>query len=98
MRDFRDAKAIAHALRSALQPKGVETTHSECLELIAKAFGFDSWNILAAKIEAAQSRVSDAPPLAAAEARHPAPQKATLHCSFCGKSQHEVRALVAGPA
>ncbi|MBX9697056.1 MAG: ATP-dependent Clp protease ATP-binding subunit ClpX, partial [Alphaproteobacteria bacterium] len=23
--------------------------------------------------------------------------KETLHCSFCGKSQHEVRKLIAGP-
>jgi ATP-dependent Clp protease ATP-binding subunit ClpX len=23
--------------------------------------------------------------------------KNTLHCSFCGKSQHEVRKLIAGP-
>jgi ClpX C4-type zinc finger/Glyoxalase superfamily protein len=97
MRDFRDAKTMAYALRTALQAKGVETSHSECLELIAKAFGFDSWNILAAKIDTIQSRASDAPPLAAAEAQHPAPQKAILYCSFCGKSQHEVRALVAGP-
>jgi hypothetical protein len=97
MRDFRDAKTMAYALRTALQAKGVEASHSECLELIAKAFGFDSWNILAAKIDNTQSRASDAPPLAAAEAQHPAPQKATLHCSFCGKSQYEVRALVAGP-
>ena len=41
MRDFRDAKTMAHALRDALQVKAVETTHSECLELIAKAFGYD---------------------------------------------------------
>jgi hypothetical protein len=94
MRDFRDAKAMAHALRTALQMKGVETIHSECLELIAKAFGFDNWNILAAKIEAV---ASDAPSLAATEVQNPAPQKPTLHCSFCGKSQHEVRALIAGP-
>ena len=46
----------------------------------------------------APSRASDAPPLAAAEAPHPAPQKRMLYCSFCGKSQHEVQALVAGPA
>jgi hypothetical protein len=97
MRDFRDAKTMAHALRNALQVKCVETSHSECLELIAKAFGFDSWNILAAKIETAQSRASDALPLAATEVQNPAPQKPTLHCSFCGKSQHEVRALIAGP-
>ena len=60
MRDFRDAKTMAHALRNALQVKAVETTHSECLELIAKAFGFENWNILAAKIETAQSRRSGA--------------------------------------
>src|SRR5580704_10850211 len=56
MRDFRDAKAMAHALRDALKSRAVETTHSESLELIAKAFGFDNWNILAAKIEAAEPR------------------------------------------
>jgi hypothetical protein len=56
MRDFRDAKAMAHALRDALKSRAVETTHSESLELIAKVFGYDNWNILAAKIEAAQPR------------------------------------------
>jgi hypothetical protein len=54
MRDFRDAKAMAHALRNALKSRAVDTTHSESLELIAKAFGYDNWNILAAKIEAEQ--------------------------------------------
>jgi ClpX C4-type zinc finger/Glyoxalase superfamily protein len=98
MRDFRDAKTMAHALRNALQVKAVETSHSECLELIAKAFGFDSWNILAAKIETAPSRASDAPSLAPAEEQRPAPQNPILYCSFCGKSQHEVSCLVAGPA
>jgi hypothetical protein len=97
MRDFRDAKAMAHALRSGLQAKAIETTHSECLELIAKAFGFDNWNILAAKIEAASPSASAAPPLAPAPAPDPAPPTPTLYCSFCGKSQHDVRALVSGP-
>jgi hypothetical protein len=55
MRDFRDAKIMAHALRDALKTKTVETTHSECLELIAKAFGYENWNVLSAKIEAAES-------------------------------------------
>jgi hypothetical protein len=55
MRDFRDAKIMAHALRDALKTKTVETTHSECLELIAKSFGYQNWNILSAKIEAAES-------------------------------------------
>jgi hypothetical protein len=98
MRDFRDAKTMAHALRDALQGKAVETTHSECLELIAKAFGYENWNILSAKIEVAQTRALGAPPLAPAAGQDPAPQKTVLHCSFCGKSQHDVRCLVAGPA
>src|SRR4029453_18477089 len=52
MRDFRDAKLMAHALRDALKAKAVETTHCESLELIAKAFGYANWNVLAAKIDA----------------------------------------------
>jgi Glyoxalase superfamily protein/Clp amino terminal domain, pathogenicity island component len=59
MRDFRDAKAMARALRDALNAKAVETTHTEALELIAKAFGYDNWNILSAKVEAAERATSD---------------------------------------
>ena len=96
MRDFRDAKAMARALRDALKAKAVETTHSECLELIAKAFGYDNWNILAAKIEAAQSRRSMQPRFPPVRTTV-AEANSTLYCSFCGKSQHEVRKLIAGP-
>jgi hypothetical protein len=96
MRDFRDAKAMAHTLRDALKVKAVETTHSECLELIAKTFGYENWNILAAKIEAARSGMSDGGALLAAATTVPEPDN-TLYCSFCGKSQHEVRRLIAGP-
>ena len=87
MRDFRDAKAMARSLRDALNAKAVQTTHSESLELIAKAFGYENWNILSAKIDAAQPDKQD-----------PSPQAKILYCSFCGKSQHDVRKLVAGPA
>jgi hypothetical protein len=59
MRDFRDAKIMARALRDALTAKAIETTHSEALELIAKAFGYENWNILSAKIEAAEPAASD---------------------------------------
>jgi hypothetical protein len=59
MRDFRDAKAMARALRDALKAKAIETTHAEALELIAKAFGYDNWNILSAKIEAAAQATSN---------------------------------------
>jgi hypothetical protein len=97
MRDFRDAKAMAHALRDALKAKSVETTHSESLELIAKAFGYEDWNILSAKIAAVQLReaAGRAPsPAGTHEARPPI----TLFCTFCGKSQHEVGTLIAGPS
>jgi ClpX C4-type zinc finger/Glyoxalase superfamily protein len=89
MRDFRDAKAMARSLRDALSVKAVQTTHSESLELIAKAFGYENWNILAARIDAAQP---------GAGVQKPAEQGNLLYCSFCGKNQHEVRKLVAGPA
>jgi hypothetical protein len=97
MRDFRDAKTMAHALRDALLLKAVETTHSECLELVAKTFGYENWNILSAKIEAARPHAPAAPALSPTAAQDEATPK-TLHCSFCGKSQHDVRALIAGPA
>lgn len=89
MRDFRDSKAMAQSLRQALSDKSVTFTHSESLELIAKAFGLDNWNILAAKIEAATPA---ARPEAAPEANGQ-----TYSCSFCGKTQYVVEKLIAGP-
>src|SRR5262249_8629317 len=97
MRDFRDAKTMARSLRDALKVKAVETTHSESLEFIAKAFGFDNWNILAAKLEAAERLSVGGSSSSATAVAGRAPPK-TLYCSFCGKTQHEVRKLVAGPA
>ena len=96
MRAFRDAKAMARALRDALKSKAIETTHAETLELIAKAFGYENWNILSAKIDAAEPAASheDSPSTGAQD--DPASPK-TLYCSFCGKSQHEVRKLIKGP-
>jgi hypothetical protein len=50
MRDFRDAKAMAHALRASLAAEGFRITVSQSLELIARAFGVADWNTLAAAI------------------------------------------------
>ena len=86
---------MAHTLRDALKAKAIETTHSECLELIAKAFGYDNWNILSAKLEAAQSRAPEGGALAPAGIVSEPTN--TLYCLFCGKSQHEVHKLIAGP-
>jgi hypothetical protein len=89
MREFRDAKVMAQSLRQALTDQTITVTHSQSLELIAKAFGLDNWNILAAKIEAERPAVQP-------EAAAAGPGK-TLYCSFCGKSQYDVQKLIAGP-
>jgi hypothetical protein len=52
MRTFRDAKAMAKALREALAGKQIDISHSEALEIVAAEFGFANWNVLAARIEA----------------------------------------------
>jgi len=93
MRDFRDAKAMGGSLRKALEARGHLITHSDSLELISNAFGFDNWNILAARIEA--TKPPDAPVLRSSE--NPGEPHDTLYCSFCGKSQHQVERLIAGP-
>src|SRR5262245_29671757 len=73
MRDFRDAKAMARALRDALKAKAIETTHAETLELIARAFGYENWNILSAKIDAAEPAVGGEGALSVAARNDPPP-------------------------
>jgi ATP-dependent Lon protease len=51
MRDYRDAKATAKRLREALAERGVRLAHSDCLELVARSFGFKDWHVLSATIE-----------------------------------------------
>jgi catechol 2,3-dioxygenase-like lactoylglutathione lyase family enzyme len=53
MRDYRDAKAMAKAVREALAARELSITHSEALEIIARQFGLASWNIMSAKIDEA---------------------------------------------
>ncbi|MGX1323814.1 hypothetical protein AB7M17_007267 [Bradyrhizobium sp. USDA 377] len=50
MRDFRDAKAMAHTLRASLVSKGLKISVAESLELTAELFGLADWNTLAAAI------------------------------------------------
>jgi hypothetical protein len=69
MRDFRDAKAMAHTLRAALAAKGFKITVGQSLELIAELFGVADWNALAAAIraEASAPRKDASPPPRTAE-------------------------------
>jgi hypothetical protein len=98
----KDAPLNRVAVPNTLKAKAIETTQSDAPELIAKAFGYESWNILSAKIEEAEPSVGAQPPagdkrsLSIAAFRAASPPK-TLYCSFCGKSQHEIRKLIAGP-
>ena len=80
MRTYKDAKAMAKSLRNFLAARSVLLSHSECLEIIAKEFGFADWNTLSAKLDLESH------------------QPEQLSCSFCGKSQHEVRSLIEGGA
>jgi hypothetical protein len=101
MRDFRDAKAMAHTLRAALTAKGFKITVSESLELIAAAFGAADWNTIAAAIraEAATLRQKASLPPLAAEAisgpRFSTGLEATLHRAFASANQrtHEYTTL-----
>jgi len=78
MRDFRDAKAMAHSLREALKAKSVSLSHSESLELVARTLGLPDWNHLAARIQSSQpqpaSAVTTTAPAGAAGGRLPAPE------------------------
>jgi hypothetical protein len=105
MRTYKDAKAMAKSLRSSLAARSVLLSHSECLEIVAKQFGFADWNTLSAKVDeesghlarpddsegASQTSIPDG---ACQVSRAAAPEQ--MSCSFCGKSQHEVRNLIEG--
>jgi ATP-dependent Lon protease len=51
MRDFRDAKTMAQALRESLTGKAVTISHSESLELVSKMLGVADWNTLSALLQ-----------------------------------------------
>lgn len=51
MRTAHDAKGMAKAARAKLAEQGIEISHAQALEIVARQFGFDTWNILSAKLE-----------------------------------------------
>jgi len=52
MRDFRDAKAMAHTLRESLTTKAITISHGESLELVSRMLGVADWNTLSALLHA----------------------------------------------
>lgn len=57
MRDYRDAKAMAHTLRAGLTAMSFKISVSQSLELIAQAFGVADWNTLSAATRSAPAAV-----------------------------------------
>ena len=97
----KNAKTMAKSLRDSLVDRNVSLSHSTCLEIIARQFGFADWNTLSAKL-AAQGGLEI--PLGEAETNPEMDEASQVTrtaepwsaCSFCGKSRHEVRSLIGG--
>jgi len=90
MRDYRDAKVMARALRAGLTDQSLTVT-------TARAWSW--WPRRSALTTGTSSppRSRAARPAAAEPAPEPAKGASVLYCSFCGKSQHDVKKLIAGP-
>ena len=89
MRTYKEAKAMAKSLRDALAAKSILLSHSNCLEIVAKQWGFADWNTLSAKLDVESGHLS----------AHHMSRIATheqMSCSFCDKAKHEVRSLIEG--
>ena len=96
MRDFRDAKAMARALRDALKAKSGRNHpqpmfRTDCESVRIRKLEYPGRQSRGGAIGALDALVVSTGGTMAAETN------STLHCSFCGKSQHEVRKLIAGP-
>ena len=101
MSTHNEAKAMVKFLRAAMAERNISLRHSECLEIVARQFGYADWNTLSATLPAEERPLAPLPvpelpsPTAEAKtARTAAPER--LCCSFCRKSEHEVRSLIEG--
>jgi len=54
MSTLKGAKTMAKSLRGALADRNVLLSHSDCLEIVARQFGFADWNTLLAKLPIAR--------------------------------------------
>jgi len=97
----KNARTMAKSLRDSLVDRNVSLSHSTCLEIVARQFGFADWNTLSAKLpakgklEIPLGKVETCPEMdGTSQTTRAAVPWST--CSFCGKSRHEVRFLVGG--
>jgi hypothetical protein len=97
----KNAKTMAKSLRDSLVDRNVALSHSTCLEIVARQFGFADWNTLSAKLPAEGRRKIPLGEVETYPERDETSQETQTAvpwstCSFCGKSRHEVRSLVGG--
>jgi hypothetical protein len=97
----KNAKTMAKSLRDSLVHRNVSLSHSTCLEIVARQFGFPDWNTLSAKLPAQErletpTREVETHPEMGGPSQMTRPAEPWSNCSFCGKSRHEVRSLVGG--
>ena len=100
-----EVKSRASKLRDILASHGHQLKHTESLEVISKLEGATDWNTYSAHLNAIQKTLERNPGNRNAAISSNEPDKQTtldesdtLYCSFCDRSQHDVRKLIAGPA
>ncbi len=66
LRDLKpsDAKMVAKRLATALKNKKIDLSHGECLDIVARQFGLNDWNVMAARLAPAAPAAAalEAPP------------------------------------
>lgn len=88
MRNFRDAKSMAHDLREALAARNDKITVGESLEIVARLFGVSDWNTLSALIkQACQEPHRAQPHLRVQSPRFTETTEAALHSAL--RAAHE---------
>ena len=97
----KNAKTMAKSLRDSLVDRNVSLSHSTCLEIVARQFGFADWNTLSAKLPDQEAPEMPIREVEAYPENDGTPEMSRTAvpwstCSFCGKSRHEVRSLVGG--
>jgi catechol 2,3-dioxygenase-like lactoylglutathione lyase family enzyme len=58
MRTYKDAEAMARALRDSLAARNVSLSPGECLEIVARQFGWGEWSSLSAALDVQEGRTT----------------------------------------
>lgn len=105
MKSPSEVKARAVKLREVLSDMGHKLKHSDSLEIISKFEGYPDWNTYTAELAKGQQTAEEGLDDTSTETTITLPDPTKMpeegklvYCSFCGRSQQEVRKLIAGPS